>query len=263
MKKLLVLALPVLLLTACNGGGSSAPTGKEISKEEAKVIATKIAEKGVDAKGIEITVASEQGTYDEEKQKNVKTVSNSTLKYNSDGTFDLVSETTVDGVKATYHYIYVLDETYEAVLYTSDGTEEVAYAKSLDDSFDLTLSFYMLAAQAINLTVTMFANPVSFFSEQIPETVSIKYYSSGENNLAIQIANTSSGEGQQGEYAASSEYIVKYDDLTLKSVESKATSNLGNESKSLSTVKFSSDSLKITLPEGWEDHIVEPEPQDI
>ena len=264
MKKIIVLAASVAMLASCGGNNG---LGKEITRDEAIVIAKKISASPIDLNNVECSCDYEGQTYNEEKSANVRMKAQYTLKENADGEFDFHSKTTTDGKTEEYHYYYALNEEYKGVLYINNNGAITVTAATLDETFEISLSMYRLAV-AVSKAQLTYANPELIIpgknedasqSSQAQGGTTInsdlKYFSKDEKNLTIQAKmsvtyNTSTA--LPSEQVVAQDMNIYYDNLVFTGVEGTSTSNRGNLVKSTFRARFVNAKPVITLPSDWE-----------
>ena len=248
MKKIgFLFLLPTLLLASCG-------LGNEISEEEATTKALAVEKATADAEGYNVEFrVSMAVTYNDLDVKGSYYIA-----VNKEGEMHVKVSAISDGEKSTYEIFVVKDAEYEEVTYGKgviSGNEQlVAYTKKDNANYDImaaNISSGILSglAQIINVVPSPSA-VISSYSAPVGEEGSIKYYSTGEGNLAIKMTFS-------GDYKGSA--TVTYNDNRFAKMEFNYTYSYEYEGQTYKTKASESvsiaykDSLTFSLPSDWKD----------
>lgn len=279
MKKqfLTLLILPTLVLTSCG-------RGKLITEEEATELKEKILEKTKDIKNADATIkASGQEGKD-------KTDLNLTYHFmvNDLETAYLTMTGKEKNKKIDVTLYEFKHEQYEEVTYVKQYNnetskyEEYTFVKKDNDNYSKQSSTYSLNFLVPVLFLASYADPyqIEYHDDEGKYDIATNYYSNGENNLTIEQKKTlskrpatssiifSSEESslessaaveveEEKEYEVEENTTVKYEALRLKEVIIKSKSNFGNKVSVNTKCSLKESRINISLPNGWEKHIVE------
>ena len=259
-KKLLsLLFIPALLLTSCKG--------VKINEEKAKELANKISanKDAFDGKGTEINISMK----DKEDSVTYQVIGdkNENIKFKAKGNSE--------GKKLDFVIYCVKNEEHEEISYIKDYNEatqtyvEHVYSKKETPEYSNLVSQYTLQALFSLLLVAYFADPVKvmendeykdgeFTDDGVTYKNTVEYYSSGEENLTIEVDRkyvsgqpvTDESEAEEdNEYKQEMKTSITYDNLIIKSV------NITNKD-TRAYIKGSvaiNNSLKVELPANWQD----------
>lgn len=257
--KLLFLIPAVFAMVACNLG-----KGKEVTAEEAKDIAKNMQEVE-EPKNMEISLS--MTSYSAERK--ATSTASYTVKQNEAGDLyvglkvETKDEKGVDEDSSTDMEIYrVADAEYDEVIYLRNydfdkkQDEIEAYVKKGNEA---QYAYMFESVDHETALVDAYTIPVEEFPDYIEEAelqakadenISLKYYSNGKNNLTIEETIAKSDK----EDAIWGSATITFDNSRLTKLESNQENAEGDKLNIKVEVKYP-NSLKISLPNGWKDHI--------
>ena len=255
MKKLKFLFLvPALFsMVACG-------LGKEVNADKAKEIAKGMKDvKQPDNFEAKLNMTS----YDAEDK--TTTSANYDLKKNGDGELyaALKTETKGDGESFAMdlEVYYVKNEKYDEVVYMKDNNadekDKINVVVKKGNELEFAAAFGEIQSEVASLSVYMtFADALEEAIESAEleakanENVEVKYYSNGNQNLTIKETMKESDD----EIGMSGESTITFDKGLLQSTETKMSNKAGDKMELKLTMKYP-NSVKISLPSGWESYI--------
>ena len=258
-KKLFFL-LPIVALTACS------TLGKEISKEDAlekaEAIEEQLAEDTEINREMRLAMSTDQGKGEEK----VSSSGSYLLKTNSDNEYycKMEGKTKQNGeeTKEAAEFYLVNNEEYEQVcwakVYDASKKEYVtaAYTKKDNASFNSIVSQLESNLLVPAIYLLTFSYPTSLIeSYEKSEDYKVTYYSTGEKNLSIKVNVNVDAEDDENESIVSMVGTFTYDNNRFTKSDVNATSSFGNKQSVKMSVSYK-NSLKFTLPSGWEKDIV-------
>ena len=262
LSKILMFAA-LFALTACGGGAAK---GQEVEAKKAKEVANNIATTSKDVKTVEFSM--EMTDYDAEEKK----TSNSTYTYKLAENGDIYCATYGSGVNSdgkpssssTALHVVKNDKYDEVFCFTSkssSSTEDtmMVYGKKGNETIYATMTA-SIGAATITMTQTMylsFTSPAELIDEAEAEKLSgydVKYYSSGDKNLTIDIKVSRETKVSEEDDTKTVTASYVYNNGLFSSFEMSAEYFSGDKMDQKCSAKYSG--VKIPdLPDGWESKI--------
>ena len=261
MKNLKVLMLlPIFALTACGGA-----KGAEVDDAKAKEVAKNISTAQKDVKTLDFSM--EMTIYDAEKKSSE--TSTYAYKFNENGDVYVGTSGSSSEGSSSSAYYRVKNDKYEEVIYyttTSKNTGDAqavettaCYGKKGNEVIYTTISASIGSASVMTVeTVYSATDPVSMITQaslEKEEGYDVKYYSSGDKNLTIEIkvdgSKAKSSEDEDPIKTASATYVYENGLFAKATVSTEYTS--GDKMDSKYEAKYSG--VKISLPDGWEEKV--------
>ena len=235
--------------------------GKEVKADKAKEIAQGMKDtKMPDA--YEVTIDMKE--YDAEDKETA--TSKYVLKKNGDEFFGSIKSEVKGGEDDGYKYeaeVYkVKNDKYDEVLYTKyydddEKKDQISVVVKKDNVVNYGLAVASADAEIASLTVYLTSADqleaaIDLAEKQAAddENIEVKYYSKGDKNLTIKETMKESDK----ENAQWGESTITFDKGLLTESKTKLTNKAGDTLEMNITVKYP-NSVKISLPSGWEDHI--------
>lgn len=253
MKKhlLSLLVLPALALTSCGKGG-------ELKQEDAKERAKEISEtSSKPQKNYEIKLSTVSTSGKDKKKSTLEYV----LKANEDNEIYFTMKGESGGEKYDVSMYVAKNEEYEEVTYfktynsSKKEYESTAVVKKGNLLYSVTTEAYQVYTLVPSGMYAGYTDPVALMGDAEEED-NVKYYSTGEGNLTIEVKETQEADGEE-ETMVEASTSVTFDKGLLKSVSIKGKSSLGNTSSMTFTCSYPSSKVKVSLPSNWKDALSE------
>lgn len=246
-------------LTACGGG-----KGAEVDQAKAKEVAKNISTETKNVKNLEFTM--EMSMYDAEDKDT--SISKYTYRFNDNGEiYANVYGSDSDG-RSDVSFYQVKNDEYEEVIYyhtlshtnkdNKDDESTVCYGKKGNETVYATVSASVgtSAIMSVNAVYTASNDPLVILSDAEKEADAgyvVKYYSSGDKNLTIEVkydgSKVSSSSEEENVKSAVATYT--YTNGLFSKLEYSTEYTNGNKMSAKAEAKYGS--VKISLPNGWKD----------
>lgn len=255
--KLLFLAPALFSIVACG-------LGSEINYDKAKEVAAGIAKNAAVAKAYEAKIVVDET---DEGAANKGTI---TLKVNVGGDFCYIQDVTSkeDGkeTKQKSSMYKVADKDYDEVIYMSNWNEkegkddiEVYVKKDNEISYAIVAAALEVGTLAGEMYISSPASAPALveaaegakkqYEEEADMKYEVKYYSKGDLNLSIKSTANGTEDGKK----VSGTSVMTYDKGLMVSEE--INEKFGDDKMIVKVDVKYSDSVKVSLPNGWKNYI--------